>query len=390
MKSLIFIYFIIIMVKTTSAQVDPETVSKILKNLSEEYAPDKRTAIFKVDYSIENSIITFSGETNIPEAKKKLLNSFLQTQIIDQIHLLPSKELGDRVYGIVNLSVANVRTKPSHSAELATQVMLGTQLRILKSEGEWYLVQGEDDYIGWLDDDGVCVMNKEQFQNWIYNEKVIITVPFEFVYTKPSLLSATLSDIVIGNLLLRKSEVDGFTEVEFPDGRIGYINSQCSENYQSWLHNRSADFANIYRAAQKMMGIPYLWGGTSIKGLDCSGFTKLVFQLNGILLPRDASQQVHVGEPVDTENGFENLLPGDLLFFGYKDPVSMNERITHVAIYIGNLDFLHSSGRVRLNSLDKSKSYFAEDRLKTFIRAKRILSSIGTNGVKSIKELSNN
>jgi cell wall-associated NlpC family hydrolase len=147
------------------------------------------------------------------------------------------------------------------------------------------------------------------------------------------------------------------------------------------------NFESIYHTAETLMGIPYVWGGTSIKGLDCSGFTKIIFQLNGIQLPRDASQQVHVGELVDIEDGFDKLLPGDLLFFGIKNPNSQKERITHVAIYLGNLDFMHASGRVRINSFNRSKSNFAENRFKTFIKAKRILSSVGENGVTLIKEL---
>ena len=326
----------------------------------------------------------------MPAAENELLTLLSKADIVDQINLLPSEELGSKVFGIVNLSVVNVRTKPEHSAELATQVLLGAKLKILKSSGEWYLVQCEDNYIGWMDDDGVCFMDHQKFEEWNQSKKIIVTSPFSFSYSEENINSTPVSDVVQGNILKVLSQKNGFAKVEFPDGRIAFLPIAQVQDYEEWLGTRVQTFDTINLTAHSLMGIPYVWGGTSIKGLDCSGFTKIVFQLNGVQLPRDASQQVHVGELVDTQNGFDNLLPGDLLFFGTKDHDSGKEKITHVAIYLGNLEFIHASGRVRINSFDKTKSNFAESRLKTFIKAKRILSSLGSNGVKLIKDFNKN
>lgn len=387
MKISILLFFILAIIKEAPAQMNSEEIEKIIRDITSEFAPDKRTAIFSINYSFEEDFINLTGETNIPEAKDKLLSSLKKLKIIDQITVLPSKELAENIYGIVNLSVANIRTNPDHSAELATQVLLGSRLKILKSSGEWYQVQCEDEYIGWIDDDGLYCMDQIQFDNWNKADKVIITAPFVFSYSEPNANSQPVSDVVQGNLLRFISSENQFVRAEFPDGRIGFVFAEHTKNYSEWLESRTQNFESIFHTAETLMGIPYVWGGTSIKGLDCSGFTKIVFQLNGVQLPRDASQQVHIGELIETENGFDKLLPGDLLFFGTKNPNSQKERITHVAIYLGNLDFIHASGRVRINSFDRAKSNFAENRLKTFIKAKRVLNSIGTNGVIFIKEL---
>lgn len=126
-----------------------------------------------------------------------------------------------------------------------------------------------------------------------------------------------------------------------------------------------------------------------MKGVDCSGFTKTVFMMNGLILPRDASQQVFPGDEIDIRNGFQNLQPGDLLFFGSKAADTMKEHVTHVAIYIGDNEFIHSSGRVRVNSLDSSKENFAPGRLRTLLRAKRFINANNKEGLMELKDLFN-
>ena len=378
------------MIHQSTAQVNAGDIPKIIEEIRTKYAADKRTAIFNINFTSEEKFVYLSGETNLPEAKKELLSLLEKSNVVDQIIMLPSVDLGTKIYGIVNLSVADVRTKPEHSAELATQVLLGSRLKILKSSGEWYLVQCEDDYIGWMDNDGVYLMDHEKFDEWNKTKKIIVTIPFTFSYSEGNVYSTPVSDVVQGNLLKFISRKEDFIKVEFPDERIAFILNDQVQDYEEWLDERNQSYDAINFTAHMMMGIPYVWGGTSIKGLDCSGFTKRVFQLNGVQLPRDASQQVHIGELVDTKNGFENLMPGDLLFFGSIDHITGKEKISHVAIYLGNLEFIHASGRVRINSFDNTKSNFAEGRLKTFIKAKRVLGSLGRNDVKLIKDLNKN
>ena len=143
---------------------------------------------------------------------------------------------------------------------------------------------------------------------------------------------------------------------------------------------------NIIETAMKFLGLPYLWGGTSSKAVDCSGFTKTVFFMNGIILQRDASQQVLYGDLVNTSEGYGNLEPADLLFFGTHETDSTEERITHVGIYIGDGEIIHSSGRVRINSLLPGKENYSSYLDSIFIKARRILTRVGEPGIEPVFE----
>jgi len=107
--------------------------------------------------------------------------------------------------------------------------------------------------------------------------------------------------------------------------------------------------------------------------MDCSGFTKTIYFLNGMVIPRDASQQVHTGKSIDSVQEFDNLEKGDLLFFGRKATDSTAERVVHVGMWIGNNEFIHASNMVRISSMDPDAENFDEWNRNRYLRTKRIL-----------------
>lgn len=389
MKNIFFVLFAGVLIGSltlTNAQ-ENKKMTELLDKVKQQFAPDKRTAIFNVQAVEENGSVTLKGETNIPAARDKMISELKKNNINvkDEISVLPSKDLNGKTFGVINLSVANIRTNHEHSAEMATQAMLGTPVKVLKKDHGWYLIQTPDEYIAWVDGDGIQQMTKAEYNTWNGAEKVLYTAFFGFTLSEPDLNSAHVSDIVKGNILKSLGEEKGFVKVEYPDHRTAFIPKNECMNFNSWLESREPNAENLIKAGKSLMGVPYLWGGTSVKGVDCSGFTKTIYFLSGVILPRDASQQVYSGDPVDTRDSFDNLKPGDLLFFGNKATASTKEKATHVAMYIGNGEYIHSSGRVRINSLDMSKKNFNSHRFDTFLRARRILTSLDRNGISLIK-----
>ncbi len=388
MKKIILIFALaLISIQINAQDKGMEFIQKTILEIKEKHAPDKRVAIFDVKLKALNNTFQIVGETTELEAKAELLSklSSANISIDDKIVVLPSEKLKEKTFGLIDVSVANLRGKPKHSAELVTQAILGTPVKVFKKKDGFYLIQTPDKYISWVDEDGVKIISKDEYDNWYNSDKIIYVKEYGFSYSEANENSERISDLVIGNILVKVDDENKFIKVKYPDGRIAFILKTESEDLNSWLSTAYPTEKNIIETAKLFMGNPYLWGGTSAKGMDCSGFTKTVYYLNGVLLDRDASQQVKKGILVDTENNFDNLKKGDLLFFGFKANGEKKERITHVGIYIDNLEFIHEAGKVKYNSFDKSADNFSAYRLKSFIRAKRIISSVGKNGIELIK-----
>ena len=336
------------------------------------YAPDKRTALF--DVTAAGGVV--SGITNTPEAKTALLQMLQKEHIVytDSIRLLPDSSLGMNTFAVVSISVANLRVKPGHPNEMVTQATLGTPLKLLTKEKGWYMVQTPDRYIAWTEGGGIKLMNETTAAQWQAAEKAIYIKPYGFAYSAESTGAQTVSDLVYGDVLAFRKEQNGFYETWLPDGRPAYVPAGEIIMYKDWTASRNPTQENLVSASKLLMGVPYLWGGTSFKGVDCSGFTRTVYFMNGLVLPRDASQQVNIGQEVDTKSGWQNLQAGDLLFFGIPARDGKPERIIHVGMWLGgpNNEFIQSSSRVQVSSFTPGTPNYDGGELHRFIRAKRI------------------
>ncbi|MCF4100606.1 C40 family peptidase [Gillisia sp. M10.2A] len=350
--------------------------TEVISEVKDEYAPDKRVALFDVEAIAHDEVYTLKGESNIPEAVNALKEKLESKSIkfTDSIQLLPAG-LEGKNQGVIKISVANLRGNPTHSAELVTQATLGTPVNVLKKQDGWFLIQTPDGYIAWVDYGGIQNFSEEEFAEWKSAEKLIYLNPFGGSYESTSKDAQLVSDLVAGDILELVSDQIGFYEVKYPDGKKAYVAKADAFPYKKWVASLKESGEDLVKTSKQLMGLPYLWGGTSPKGVDCSGFTKTVYFLNGMVIPRDASQQIHTGTEVDSTKNFENLVAGDLLFFGRPATDSTSERVIHVGMWIGDNKFIHSMGNVHISTMDTTAADFDEYNYNRYLRSKRVLNT---------------
>jgi len=370
MKHTYYLYLLLLgTLFACQAENNSEDIDTIISEVKESHAPDKRVALFDVQWEDGQ----LSGETNLPAAHDELVRKLISKNIsfTDSIQLLPDPKLGTKHLALVTNSVANIRSAPKHSAELATQALMGTPLNVLKSQGSWYLVQTPDKYLSWVDAAAIVRVDQNTMDEWLQKEKIVVTEMISTVYENDN-FEQIVSDITAGNILELVGYENGNYQVILPDQRKGIIQGNHAVTYEVWKNSRSTNDTNLIQTARKMMGAPYLWGGTSPKGVDCSGFTKTIYFLNGMIIPRDASQQIKEGELIDNDKNWDNLQVGDLLFFGVPATETSKERVVHVGMWIGDGKFIHSRGRVRISSFDPADEHFDAPELARYLRTKRI------------------
>lgn len=338
--------------------------------LSEKLVPDKRVDVF--DVSVKkgkaNSYI-LKGEVLSAEWKDSVMKSVLgfSALVTDSIVILPDTVSVKKTWGLVTVSVANLRKMPAHSAEMVNQAVLGTPVRILRKKGGWLFVQTPDHYLAWTNTSSVETLDKEEFAGWKTAERLIYTGNNGLI-TKETGNQEIVSDLVMGSIVVKLAETAHQYRIILPDKREGMTGKENFTDFNLWKNSREINCENLFSTGKKLLGLPYMWGGTSSKALDCSGFTRSIFFMNGIILERDASQQYKYGEVVDPGEDFTNLMPCDLVFFGRKDPL----RIVHVGLYLGDKKVINSSGWVQINSLDKNQPDYSDYLFSTFVGARRV------------------
>jgi len=357
-----------------------KTVNRIIDSVGRKYAPDKRTALFNIVFTENSREVVLKGTTNLPDAKSVLLDSLslLKISYTDSVIVLPEKSMGEKTWAIATLSVDNIRAAPDHASELVSQALMGTPLKVLEIVDGWCHIQTPDQYIGWIDEKGLALKTDAEMTLWRHNKRFMFNHISGYAVNTSKRKANHVSDLVLGDLFETISVKKKYLHIKFPDGRTAYVKKDDCLAYDEWIAQQP-DVAAALSVAKLMLGHPYMWGGTSSKAVDCSGMVKTAWFSQAVILSRDASQQARYGVKVDFNN-VENLKPGDLLFFG-----SSAQHIVHVGMYLEKGLYIHASGLVRINSVNPKDPLYVLTERKGLVGAIRIINSINTEGIVSVK-----
>jgi hypothetical protein len=234
-------------------------------------------------------------------------------------------------FGICSLSVVPCRKEPANTSEMVTQLLFGEHYQILEETETWIkIITAYDKYECWI--------NRKQYSK-------ISEATFKLLELQHAVLNTEILQLI-------KNKANGMV-FPIPMGATlpGYMNKECKIENEIYSFEGVVCHSNIKRTTKELIdtafifiNAPYLWGGKSIFGIDCSGFTQLVYKLNGYKLPRDAYQQAEIGQSLSF---VEEAQPGDLAFFDNEEG-----RIVHVGIVLENQQIIHASGKVRIDKFD--------------------------------------
>jgi hypothetical protein len=254
-------------------------------------------------------------------------------------------------------SVAEVRREPRHASEQVSQALQGEVLEPLLHEDGWVLGRQADGYVGWVRDWHLRLVAPDAVRAFHERCTARVLSTWSAVHVEPRADAEVCAETVLGTAVEVRQRRSGWAEVELPAGRCGWLpETALRPGLQAWPRDAAAIVATLRRFG----GVPYLWGGRSPKGFDCSGLVQFVFGLHGLALPRDSDQQARCGVAVDDPRC------GDLLFFG-------SERVTHVAVAVDGADFLHARGEVRCNSLAPDRPRHDPELRALYRGARRVL-----------------
>ncbi|MEA4937626.1 hypothetical protein SDC9_139397 [bioreactor metagenome] len=235
------------------------------------------------------------------------------------------------MYGLVTLPVVPLRASDSERSEMISQLLFGEFVEIIEQSERWFYIKNlADDYLGWIDRKMIKSVSGKEFAAAQRSDRLRLSRPYSIIYHTID----NQTKLLPGGSIVYELNGDDF--------QIG------SENWSLidpvYIPKLPFSTHQVIEVAMQYLNAPYLWGGKTILGVDCSGLVQLAFAIGGYLLPRDASQQVVKGKTVDF---LSEVLPGDLAFFENDEG-----HISHVGILIDNSKIIHSSGWVKVENID--------------------------------------
>jgi hypothetical protein len=257
------------------------------------------------------------------------------------------------MYGICNLSIVPCRKEPSDKSEMVTQLLFGDHFSIIEVQGSWCRIKiSYDDYECWIDKKQFLSINEQTFSKLNSSKSLYTNELIQIINHKNT---SRLFPVVMGSSLPFFDKGDCAIEKQKYHYDGLYIDS-----------SKAFDKSEIIETAMMYLNAPYLWGGKSPFGIDCSGFTQMVYKLNGIKILRDTWQQSEQGELLSF---VEEAEPGDLAFFDNDEG-----RIVHVGIVMENNKIIHASGNIRIDSFDHQGIFNTE--LKHYSHRLRLLKRV--------------
>lgn len=229
----------------------------------------------------------------------------------------------------VGTNLTGVYTGPSFSSEMVSQVLNGQVLELLREVGSWAYVRQEDGYLGW-------VYRPYLTQSTLLTPTHIVCTPTSLMRCKPEDEAMLVGRLLGGTFVHQTAAMTGWAGIALANGDSGWVHEENLRSIYCFPEGGTELRAKLVQDGYRFIGVPYLWGGCSSLGIDCSGLTQLLYRMIGVILPRDADMQFKVGRLVQ-----DRLQPGDLLFFGSQE--KGDRAVSHVAMSLGNWEILHSS-----------------------------------------------
>ncbi len=339
-----------------------DPANEALYRLRQNHYPDEREGIFDLRAlrpaapSAGSGGLTLTGKVLTEEQHTAALQALPEPAGEDQVQVQLSESA---LWGLVNRAVTDLRREPRSLAERISQALLGEAVCVLEERSEWAYVRLETDgYLGWLRKNALVVLPRKEVQSFqhFYNYVVQAEIASYYRSPNPAGTEVEAGKLPFGVCLPVVDKEAGFMKFALPDGRFGWTPESGLLSRSLQPRPDEAGIAFTLGLIRRFVGVPYLWGGRSPFGYDCSGLAQAAWGFLGCHLRRDADQQFMDGASVEGRPR-----PGDLLYFG--EPDEDHRSISHVAISLGGTEMIHangSAGGISYNSLDPASPLYRE------------------------------